>query len=202
MTTENEKFNRTEVSENSQQRRAPWNSKFGQDENLKQRKWSRSSRNNSGQPASGTAKVLLAVLVLTVLTPFILYWVVKMNTPNTPQTPKTTEQINVSRNTETTTTTAVTTTANGNLVSNNGESVSSVDINNAEMTTMSEAAVTQPPVVVTEPPAPVGRTHTVAAGETWYGIARTYGVDVNALAAANGTTTDAALYPGNVLIIP
>lgn len=204
MSTENENFDRIETEE-SEQKKQPWNSRFGSDENLKQRKYSRTSRNQPIKEASGLSKILLGVTVLVVLTPFLLYWFVKANTPTQPQTPKTAQSVVINRTTEATTTVApeTTTTAvvSGNIVQNNESTVSSVDINQSSI-----AEVTQPPVTEVYTEAPVtqvaSRTHTISAGETWYGIARTYGVDVNALAAANGSSTDAPIYPGNTLIIP
>ena len=44
--------------------------------------------------------------------------------------------------------------------------------------------------------------HQVAAGETLYAIARQYGVDVNALIAANGNLNPSQLSVGQSLIIP
>lgn len=203
MTTENENFDRIETEEQSEPSKTPWNSKFGSEENLKQRKYSRTSRNQPVKEASKLSNVLLGVLVLTVLTPFLLYWFVKANTPEPTKPSQTAQNVMITRNSETTTVAPETTTlSTGNIVQSNTETVSSVDIN-----TPTEPVTTQAPVpVVTEAPAPVtqapSRTHTISAGETWYGIARTYGVDVNALAAANGTTTDAPIYPGNTLVIP
>ncbi|MFL5385577.1 MAG: LysM peptidoglycan-binding domain-containing protein [Longimicrobiaceae bacterium] len=52
-----------------------------------------------------------------------------------------------------------------------------------------------------EAPARRRRTHTVAAHETLYGIARRYGVTVDALKAANRLTGD-ALRTGQTLVIP
>ncbi|WP_214700884.1 LysM peptidoglycan-binding domain-containing protein [Exiguobacterium sp. s57] len=46
------------------------------------------------------------------------------------------------------------------------------------------------------------KTYTVKSGDTLYGIARTYGVTVSALAAANNITNYSLIYVGQVLIIP
>ena len=200
MTTENEQFNRQKPSEDHESGKAPWNAKFGSDENLKQRKYSRSSRNLPAREASTLSKVLLAVLVLTLFTPFVLYMLVKSSMDNTPSPQKTAESIMVSRNSETSTTTSMLTTVSGNLVSGEG-TVSSVNLVPNQTTTVpTQPVVTEAPAPVTQ--APLQATHTVSAGETWYGIARTYGVDVEALAAANGTNTTAPIHPGDVLIIP
>jgi LysM repeat protein len=57
------------------------------------------------------------------------------------------------------------------------------------------------PAAEARPPARGRRTHTVAARETLFGIARRYGVTVDALRAANRLTGD-ALRPGQTLVIP
>lgn len=46
------------------------------------------------------------------------------------------------------------------------------------------------------------KTYTVKSGDTLYSIARTYGVTVSALAAANNITNYSLIYVGQVLIIP
>lgn len=56
-------------------------------------------------------------------------------------------------------------------------------------------AGSQPPVVIIP-------THTVAAGDTLYGISRRYGVEWAQLAEANGLATPNQLYPGQLLKIP
>lgn len=203
MTTDNEMFDQNEQDQPTRENKAPWKTKFGVDESLKQRKYSRTSRNQPVREASNLSKILLGVLVLTVITPFLLFWLVRSNATQTTTTPRTANEIILSRNESTTVAEATTTSGDTNLVQGNDE-VSSVDINNAtvaEVSTVAETiAVTEATVAVTQ--APSGRSHTVAAGETWYGIARTYGVDVNALASANGTSTAASIFPGQVLIIP
>lgn len=204
MTTDNENSRRPEPNETVDKAKAPWNNRFGSDENLKQRKYSRTSRNQPVKEASNMSRVLLGILFLTVLTPFLLYWFVKANTPTNNNPPQTATSVMITRKSEATTESKAEeeTTTSGTFVQNEGEeeTVAQVDVNEttAEVAQVTEAPVTE---AVTEAQ-PSGQTHTVAAGETWYGIARTYGVDVNALAAANGTTTDSPIHPGNTLVIP
>lgn len=207
MTTDNENSRRQEPNETVDKAKAPWNNRFGSDENLKQRKYSRTSRNQPVKEASNMSRVLLGILFLTVLTPFLLYWFVKANTPTNNNTPQTATSVMITRKSEATTESKAKeeTTTSGTFVQNGNnegeeETVSSVDVNEttAEVAQVTEAPVTE---AVTEAQ-PSGQTHTVAAGETWYGIARRYGVDVNALAAANGTTTDSPIHPGDTLVIP
>ncbi|WP_295781796.1 LysM peptidoglycan-binding domain-containing protein [uncultured Microbacterium sp.] len=51
-------------------------------------------------------------------------------------------------------------------------------------------------------PAPVDATHEVRAGDTVSAIARSNGVSVDAVLAANGLTRASIIYPGDVLQIP
>ena len=76
MTTDNENSRRQEPNETVDKAKALWNNRFGSDENLKQRKYSRTSRNQPVKEASNMSRVLLGILFLTVLTPFLLYWFV------------------------------------------------------------------------------------------------------------------------------
>jgi LysM repeat protein len=50
--------------------------------------------------------------------------------------------------------------------------------------------------------APGRPTHTVADGETWYGIARSAGVSTTSLYAANHADEDTVIHPGDVLCLP
>lgn len=195
MTQENEKLE----PQKQEGQEGSWSSNYGVDENLKQRKYSRTSRNKVSKEGSKMSKILLGVLFMVVLTPFLLFWLVSRSTnqAQTEVTPKTAEQVVLSRNESTT----VSETTTVSSVTQEATSVSSVDVN----TTMTEvssvvAEITEAPTVVTQ--APPSRTHTVEAGQTMYGIARTYGVDVYALAQANGMTINSQIVPGQTLIIP
>lgn len=53
-----------------------------------------------------------------------------------------------------------------------------------------------------ETPPTTGGTYTVQAGDSWYAIARNNGVDLNALLNANGASTETAIFPGEVLVLP
>lgn len=72
-----------------------------------------------------------------------------------------------------------------------------------EATPVPTAAATPVPgetPVPTEPPAQT--TYVVVEGDTWFGVAAQFGVDPEALAAANGRTIDDFLVIGETLIIP
>ncbi len=58
------------------------------------------------------------------------------------------------------------------------------------------------PAAPTAPAAPGPKVHTVRAGEHLTGIARTYGVSIAALAAANGVSNPSRIYAGQRLTIP
>jgi LysM repeat protein len=55
---------------------------------------------------------------------------------------------------------------------------------------------------VTPSPTPIRGTYEVQAGDTLSGIADQFGVDLEALAAANDISDPDLIYPGQVLIIP
>ena len=174
---------------------APWNNKFGEDENFKNRQYSRSARNQPEKEATALSKVLLFVLILALVAPFILYAVVNSQRNSEPIEPKTTQQVKVS----TTTTVEETTTTKEKETTEEEEE----ETRELETTTTSEEQVTtQAPQPQVTTAAQTQRYHTVAAGESWWSISQAYGVDVYELAAANGTSIDGSLMPGSQIIIP
>jgi LysM repeat protein len=62
--------------------------------------------------------------------------------------------------------------------------------------------IPSPTVTPTPTPTPAPITHTVASGDTLYGIAGTYGITLEQLLAANNLRADAVLRIGQVLLIP
>ncbi len=71
--------------------------------------------------------------------------------------------------------------------------------------TIAPPAATVPTTTVAgKPPvAPAGSSkYTVVANDTWYGIAKKFGVSPDALLAANGATTTTNIIPGQAIIIP
>jgi LysM repeat protein len=50
--------------------------------------------------------------------------------------------------------------------------------------------------------APAQTTYVVVDGDTWFGVAASFGVDAEALAAANGRTLDDFLVVGETIVIP
>ncbi len=71
--------------------------------------------------------------------------------------------------------------------------------------TIAPPAATVPTTTVAgKPPvAPAGSSkYTVVANDSWYGIAKKFGVTPDALLAANGATTTTQINPGQVIVIP
>ncbi|MGV9192819.1 LysM peptidoglycan-binding domain-containing protein [Microbacterium sp. MC2] len=64
------------------------------------------------------------------------------------------------------------------------------------------AAATRPAAPAPKPAPAPGATHTVAAGETLWGIAQGNGTSMAALLKANGLTEASIIYPGQKLVIP
>ena len=68
------------------------------------------------------------------------------------------------------------------------------------------AAAADPPLLASVAPVPQGGTrrvvHVVRSGETLYGIARRFGVSVDALRQANRLTARSVLHPGDTIRIP
>lgn len=59
-----------------------------------------------------------------------------------------------------------------------------------------------PPPTVTPVPPPTGQTYVVQWGDTLFGIARRFGVNITLLAQANNIAPNSWVYAGQVLVIP
>jgi LysM repeat protein len=69
--------------------------------------------------------------------------------------------------------------------------------------TVTAPAATATPEATPQPtPTPTPRTYEVQPGDTLLGIADQFGIDVEALAAANDISDPDLIYPGQVLDIP
>jgi LysM repeat protein len=71
--------------------------------------------------------------------------------------------------------------------------------------TIAPPAATVPTTTVAgkAPVAPAGSSkYTVVANDSWYGIAKKFGVTPDSLLAANGATTKTQINPGQVIVIP
>ncbi|MCR8968970.1 LysM domain-containing protein [Facklamia sp. 7083-14-GEN3] len=173
---------------------APWNNKFGEDENFKNRQFSRSARNQPKQEATVLSNALLFFLIFTLIFPFALYAYIDSQKSDTPLESKTAEQVVLSKST-----TEETTTTREEEQTTTSEAVT----REIEETTTTQAPITsQAPVETSAQTQAASTYHTVSAGESWWSISQAYGVDVYDLAAANGTTIDGTLMPGSQIVIP
>lgn len=192
---------------------APWNAKYSEDENLKNRQYSRTARNQPVREATTLSKVLLAAIGCALLVPFVLFWWISSNNNSNDLPARTASQVVISRNTE-----------SSSSVASESSSVSSATSESVVSGTNGPAATTNRPTVpassssvtpTTPPPAPEpvqpttpeppqtgGTSYTIQAGDSWYGIAQRHGVDMYELLAANGATIDSLILPGQTIIIP
>ncbi|MGX7108569.1 LysM peptidoglycan-binding domain-containing protein [Facklamia miroungae] len=176
---------------------APWNNKFGEDENFKNRQFSRSARNQPQKEATALSKALMFFLIFVLIFPFLLYAYINSQQNSKPVENKTAEQVVLSKKTTEETTTT------------KEEEKTTTKESDAITREIEETTTSQAPVATTQPPAetPVQTQapttyHTVSAGESWWSISQAYGVDVYELAAANGTSIDGTLMPGSQIVIP
>lgn len=68
--------------------------------------------------------------------------------------------------------------------------------------TSSEIEQSTTTTTTTEVIVETSQTHVVIEGDTWWGIAFNYGVDIEELAAANDKSTEDIIHPGDELILP
>lgn len=177
----------------------PWNRNYSQDENLKKRQFSRAARNQPAKEATTLSKVLLGVMILTVIAPFLLFFVVNSMRDNDDISNRTTQNITYQRNDNETThssTTSTTTSRESSESVTSRESVESIETTQAPQTTIQETVPPEPE------PQPATQYYTVQGGDSWFAIARNYGIDVYELAAFNGMSIDTPLFPGDTVAIP
>lgn len=189
----------------------PWNRKFGEDENLKNRQYSRTARNQPAKEATTLSKVLLFIIVVTVIAPFLLFIFVNAQRSNDEIPNRSAEQINISRNSEISQLSSAdeseSTSDESESVEESSSEISREPIEPEEsIETVPETpptpTVPEVPATPIETPPTTGGTYIVQAGDSWYGIARNNGVDLNALLNANGASTETAIFPGEAILLP
>ena len=209
-----------EITSEDNTDKKPWHKRFGSDENLRNRQYSRTSRNQPKQEASTLSKVLLGAFVVLLIIPFVVLLIVESQRNNEEIPARTKEQVMISRSSissesESSSESSASSEASsasqsqGNInVASGDESIGSQEIETSsvvqETTPVSEPVVEPTPTPTPEPePAPsTSTTHTVSAGETWYGIARIHGINVYDLLAANGASEGTPIHPGDVVVVP
>ena len=187
-------------SETSSRFRMPWNNKFGEDENLKNRQYSRSARNQPEREATTLSKVLLFMVICVCIVPFILFFWVNASRPQNPS-PRTASQVSISR-------------AESSSASSSSASESGHGLNNqqGEQPNQNQQGHQQGQNQQGQQQGQNqqgqqqqnqgGTTYVVQAGDSWYRIAANNGVSLDALLAANGATVETTILPGQTIVIP
>ena len=207
-----------EITSEDNTDKKPWHKRFGSDENLRNRQYSRTSRNQPNQEASTLSKVLLGAFVVLLIIPFVVLLIVESQRNNEEIPARTKEQVMISRSSissesESSSESSASSEASsasqsqGNInVASGDESIGSQEIETSsvvqETTPVSEPVVEPTPTPEPEPAPSTSTTHTVSAGETWYGIARIHGINVYDLLAANGASEGTPIHPGDVVVVP
>ena len=175
----NEDLNQTEEQ--------PWERKFGEEENLKNRQFSR-----SGKAVAPLSNVLLFVFLIVIVAPVLfMMWFSISNNSNQVK-PRTADDVMLTKTVETTTATPETTAAT---------------TKQEATTTAREATTTAPRQAEQTQQTPTTQaqqqngnygTYTVKAGDTLYRIAVNHGMDVATLKRINGLSGD-NIAPGTTL---
>lgn len=208
--------NESEQASESEKKRKerPWARRFGSDESPKNRQYSRSSRNKPAKEATTLSNVLLGIAVLLLIIPFGIYMVIDAQRSNDDIASRTTEELSIVRNASSESETESESEPDSESVSEDesqeeSESRSRIEVSSRPVAESSPPAESAPPAEPTPPaetpaePSPSSGTyHTVEAGQTWYGIARIYGINVYDLMAANGANENTILHPGDSVLVP
>ncbi len=195
----------------------PWNNKFGEDENLKNRQYSRTARNQPEREATTLSKVLLFMVICVCIVPFILFFWVNASRPQNPS-PRTASQVSISR--------AESSSASSSSASESSSAVASASsleskasesgqgLNNhqGEQPNQNQQGQQQGQNQQGQQQGQNqqgqqqqnqgGTTYVVQAGDSWYRIAANNGVSLDALLAANGASLETTILPGQTIVIP
>ena len=204
-------------SETSGKFRMPWNNKFGEDENLKNRQYSRTARNQPEREATTLSKVLLFMVICVCIVPFILFFWVNASRPQN-LSPRTASQVSISR--------AESSSASSSSASESSSAVASASsleskasesgqgLNNhqGEQPNQNQQGQQQGQNQQGQQQGQNqqgqqqqnqgGTTYVVQAGDSWYRIAANNGVSLDALLAANGASLETTILPGQTIVIP
>ena len=174
-------FNNDDLNKTEEQ---PWERKFGEDENLKNRQFSRSARNSSGKAVAPLSNVLLFVFLIVLVAPLLfMMWFSISNNSNQVK-PRTADDVMLTKTVETTTVAAETT-------------VTQTTKQEATTTAPRQAETTQQTPTTAQQNGNYG-TYVVKQGDTLYRIAVNHGMDVATLKQINGLTGD-NIAPGTTL---
>ena len=175
----------------------PWSRKFGGDENLKSRQYSRSARNTKNKEVAPLLKVLLFLFLAILIIPFATIYYNNQN-QNTP-VPKSAEQVMINKRVA-----SSSVESSEEVSSEEPEASSEVAESEAEPeSTIVEtpSSSTVPPVVETpvetvEEPATTNgaynNSYTIKAGDNLYRIAVNHNMTLDELMQANGLSSTEA----------
>ena len=204
-------------SETSGKFRMPWNNKFGEDENLKNRQYSRTARNQPEREATTLSKVLLFMVICVCIVPFILFFWVNASRPQNPS-PRTASQVSISRAESSSASSSSTSESSSALASASSieskasESGQGMNNQQGERPNQNQQGQQQGQNQQGQQQGQNqqgqqqqnqgGTTYVVQAGDSWYRIAANNGVSLDALLAANGATVETTILPGQTIVIP
>ena len=204
-------------SETSSRFRMSWNNKFGEDENLKNRQYSRSARNQPEREATTLSKVLLFMVICVCIVPFILFFWVNASRPQNPS-PRTASQVSISRAESSSASSSSTSESSSALASASSieskasESGQGMNNQQGERPNQNQQGQQQGQNQQGQQQGQNqqgqqqqnqgGTTYVVQAGDSWYRIAANNGVSLDALLAANGATVETTILPGQTIVIP
>ena len=182
----------------SQSAQEPWDNKFEED-NLKERQFSRSVRNQPAKEARNLSKVLLLIIIVGFITPFLLYIIVNGGKKNDQIATRPATEVRIDRNSTTKEETKETT---ANEITLATREVTNETIESTTAQSRTTQAPPAEPTPAPQTPSQGSGTYTVQAGDSWFAIARNYGIDVYQLAQFNGASIDSPLFPGDTVQIP
>ena len=204
-------------SETSGKFRMPWNNKFGEDENLKNRQYSRSARNQPEREATTLSKVLLFMVICVCIVPFILFFWVNASRPQNPS-PRTASQVSISRAESSSASSSSTSESSSavasasSIESKASESGQGMNNQQGERPNQNQQGQQQGQNQQGQQQGQNqqgqqqqnqgGTTYVVQAGDSWYRIAANNGVSLDALLAANGASLETTILPGQTIVIP
>jgi LysM repeat protein len=178
----------------------PWSRKFGEDENLKNRQYSRSARNSKNKEVAPLLKVLLFLFMAILIIPFATIYLNKQK--DSVPTPKSSEQVMISKRI------ASSTSQSSEAVSSeaaSSESAASVAVSesSAPESSSSVSSSSSSSAVVVEAPAVVedktttttgnySNSYVIKAGDNLYRIALNHGMTLDELMQANGLSSTEA----------
>ena len=190
---------------------------FGEDENLKNRQYSRSARNQPEREATTLSKVLLFMVICVCIVPFILFFWVNASRPQNPS-PRTASQVSISRAESSSASSSSTSESSSavasasSIESKASESGQGLNNQQGEHPNQNQQGQQQGQNQQGQQQGQNqqgqqqqnqgGTTYVVQAGDSWYRIAANNGVSLDALLAANGATVETTILPGQTIVIP